>query len=91
MNVHVSMAAQGFMIGGNVTVNLDGQDVAFVGGGQTISLPCSNGEHTITLKCSFRSASVRFHATQDVMVSAQFSRLSGSIKMCCIGSDVEIM
>lgn len=86
-NLTVSMAKQSFLASATVSVILNGEEIAWVGDGQTASAEAPKGENTVILKAAMRKKIITFAATKDVTINAKWNRFSGKLEALCTGED----
>ncbi|MPN13393.1 hypothetical protein SDC9_160714 [bioreactor metagenome] len=91
MNINITMARQGLMLGGTVTAYLNGAEAAWIGNGQSIALGAAAGENELTFKSGLRSRTIKFKSTADVNVMLKWNRVTGSLEALCTGPDVEVL
>lgn len=88
MKIHITAVKFGGFGTPTITVVLDGQEVAWLGDGQSTEIDTLPGKHTMLFSTMIRKASTRFESTQDVSISLKWNRLSGKLQTLVTGSDV---
>lgn len=88
MKIHITAVKFSGFGTPTITVVLDGQEVAWLGDGQSTEIDTLPGKHAMLFATMIRKASVQFESTQDVNISLKWNRLSGRLQALVTGSDV---
>lgn len=90
MKINITMVRQSLLIGGTITVYLNGIETAWIGNGQSVTINAPEGENTLLFKYGLRSKKLQFTSTSDVNVTLKWNRAIGSIETLCSGADIKI-
>lgn len=91
MKITIMSVNQFFLLGGAMTIFLNGVESAWIGLGEKATIDAPEGLNTVKVKSSLREKEITFEATKDVTITTKWNRFSGKIEALTVGEDVKLI
>lgn len=91
MKVFIKSIKQPFLVGGSMTVYVNGIETAWLGNGDQETIEVEQGENQVIIKSGIRQKNITFLSNQDVTITVKWNRFSGGIEALVNGSDVKVL